>query len=650
MLIKKYPRAPLYSTLGNIELILDATGFRYNATNDYGQLSQGSVQVWKSIAPGPTGRDFSASGLGPGSSGSPGQWLDGFVQLGGALVYAGAVAADFNFMHYNATIGNLKWTVHIVMKIGKEADPDWVYGIFGNNGSSQGNKGVSINYEDRLSGPRSNGITGTITKGTAGFIVFTNPDNLITPNVPFVFTIETDMSQLAADRQEYFINGVQFAFTATSPSTAVVTTPTHPMDIGGIGNGALPLHGFVSHVIIQSRVETSGVRNAFITSLLPFISSKGKMSYNVDESRTYIQGTFLSESIYYLGVSVKRNPVTGNVLTVFGQWTSTGHAWHEDNKVMFRKSTDNAHTFAAKADAFNPGANRGILDCGFFYGDDGVGHGFSNTADGTGSTITPGTSKLFYFTTPDDGTNWSNQEITNMPSDGLNDTFAYGNGYQSDGFYFYPVYRLNTAITSFAIYVLRWPVGGNIATDLVWKLVYAGATYRNESTIARIGANSHVLIARDEVSLEWRQYKTSDNWDNVTDDGALNFGETNTVAGPCRLTMFKANRNGVLHDVLACYYPLRGTAVLKVSYALPADIVSSGVAGWPLAAKVTIVDDTEIIHYGSVYQIDYNDGNGPTFNGFGVYTREVVASATSTLISFNIPSVAYSSIMTTLGI
>lgn len=647
MLLKNKPRAPLYSTLTSPQLILDATGLRYNTNNTYGTLSSGSVQVWKSIAPAPTSRDFAVGGTGVGNTGSPGQWIDGFIEFAGAIRYLGSDTSHFNFMSYNATVANLKWTVHLVLKIGKETDPAWVYGLFGNNGSSQGNKGVSVNFEDR--GARNNGLTTTITKGTAGFIVNCVPDNLITPNVPFVLTIETDMSQAAADRQKFYINDVLFAYTAVSASTAVVTTPTYVLDIGGIGNGALNLHGWISHVVIQAAVESSGVRTAFINSLLPYTRKKANMTYNVDESKTYIQTTFLSESIYYLGVSVVRNPVTGNVLCVFGQWTAAGHAWHEDNVVMFRKSTDNTHTFATKAAAFNPGAGRGILDCGFFYGDDGVGHGFANTYDGSGTTITPGTSKIFYFSTGDDGDSWSNQEITNIPSDGLDATFVYGNGYQSDGYYFYPVYRLNTAITSFAVYVLRWPVGGDISTDLVWKLVYSGTTYRNESTIGRTGTNSHVLIARDESTLEWRQFNTSDNWDNVTDSGDLTFGETNTVAGPCRITSIKVNRHGILYDVLACYYPVRGTAILKVIYGLPAN-VAAGVSGWDTDTKTTIVDDTEIIHYGGVYQIDYGDGNGATFNGFAVYTREVAASDTSILISFQIPTKDYSKILTDLGI
>lgn len=651
MLVKQNPKAPLYSTLSNIELILDATGLRYNTNNSYGTLSLGSVQTWKSITPGPTGRDFGATGVGPSSTGSPLQFIDGFINLsGGAVLTSTSAAIVFDFMSFNAVVANLKYTVHMVVKIGNESNPEWVYGLFGNNnGGSAGAKGTQTRYDDRTTSSKSNGLYTNITKGTAGFILETNPNDLITPNVPFVYTEETDMSQSAADRRKHYINGVLFAHSAVSASTAVVTSPTNPLQIGATGNNNLPCFGWVSHYIIQSGIETSGTMVAFVNSLLPFTSRKANQFYIVDESRLYINNSFLSESIYYLGVSVVRNPISANVLAVFGQWTSTGHAWHEDNKVMFRKSTDNSKNFATKAAAFDPAAGRGILDCGFFYGADGVGHGFTNTADGTGSTITPGTSKLFYFTTSDDGDNWSNQEITNIPSDGLDATFAYGNGYQSDGFYFYPVYRVNDALTSSAIYVLRWPVGGNIATDLVWKTVYSGSTYRNESTIGRTGTNSHVLVARDESTLEWRQYRTSDNWDNVTDDGDLTFGEANTVAGPARITSININHNGIVSPILACYYPVRGTAILKVIYGNPAN-AASGTAMWDLDTKTTIVDDTEIIHYGGIYQIDHNDGRGPTFNFLAIYTREVVSSATSTLIYFNGPTSQYARTITELGL
>lgn len=649
MFISKFkPRAPLYSTLSNLECILDATGLRTSTDNTYGTLSNNTVQVWKSITPAPTSRDFTEAGTGPGFTGSPGQWLDGFIQFGGAVRYVHNLSSVWNFMHYNAVIGNLKWTAHMVLKIGRETNPDWLYGLFGNNASSAGNRGIHVRFEDRPTSSRSKGLATNISKGSAGFILEANPDNLISPNVPFVLTIETDMSQAAADRQKFYIDGVLFAYTTISTSTAVVSGPTYDLEISGIGNAAFSLHGWISHFILQSTIESSGVRNAFINSLIPFTRNKGNMSLNVDESRSLAQATFLSESIYYLNVAVERNPVTGNILCVFGQWTSAGHSWADGNVAMFRKSTDNAKTFATKATAFDPGANRGIIDLGFFYDSTGRGHGFTNTMDGTGTTSTAGTSKIFYFYTDDDGTTWNSSQVT-TPVDGLDFTACYGNGYEANGYNWFTVYRIDTGAANSARYILKWAVGSNIST-IQWILVESGTTYINEGTIAYLGGQSHVLVCRNESTLEWTQYYTDDDWATNTNQGDLTFGESNTTAGPARISKFKAKRSGILIDVLKCTYPLRGTPNLKAIYALPSAIISSGKAGWISGTKETITTDTEIIHYGGMYHIDFNDGNGPTYNFFAVYTREVVASVTSTLISFQGPCNQYSANMSALGI
>lgn len=639
MLPKRKPKAPLYSSLSNLILVLDATGLRYNTTNAYGTVdSSGVCTVWQGVAPGSHTGLFTAGGLGPGNTGSPCKWLDGFLSFSGGVVLSSTSAASsFNFLSDPSTT---KWTAHLVLKIGKEANPELIYGLFGNNQSSQGSKGASIFYDDRTTATNSNSLGSVITKGTAGFIIEARPDDIITPNVPFVLTVETDLTLAAASRQKFYINGVQFPFTVLSPSTATVTTPSFVLQIGSVGNNLFPFNGWYSHIILQNTVESSGTMLAFVNSLLPYTRNKGQSFWTVDESIPYAQTTFLSESIYYLNVAVEKNPVSGNILCVFGQWTSAGHTWADGNVYMFRKSTGDISIFGTKATAFDPGANRGIIDGGFFYDSTGRGHGFTNTMDGTGTTSTPLTSKVFYFYTDDDGTNWNSSEIT-PPSDGLEFTACYGNGYEANGFNWFCVYRQTEDTTSSARYILKWAVGANIST-IQWILVESGSTYINEGSIAYLGGDSHVLVCRNESTLEWTQYYTNDNWATNTNQGDLTFGETNTTAGPLRIVKFPVYRNGIRTDILKCYYPLRGTAVLKAIYALPANIISSGLTGWDLDTKEIIVDDTEIIHYGGAY----HDG----FNFFAVYTREVVASVTSTLISFRGPTNLHAKVLTELGL
>lgn len=638
----KKPIFPLYSSLSNVFLILDATGLRWNTTNAYGVVnSVGIVTTWTDIS-GAFAGSFLSAGIGPGSTGTPMKLINGFINFSGAarLQQDGSSSLSaFEFLHHPSTT---KWTAHFVMKIGRESNPQLVYGLIGNNQTSQSSKGMSVLFDDRPSVSHSNSIGSTVTKGTAGFIIEARPEDIVTPDVPFVFTIETDLTQAAANRQKFYINGVQFAFTTLSPSTATVAVNSFRLQIGTVGNDLLPFHGWYSHIVIQSTVESSGTMVAFVNSLLPYTRKKGNMFWTVDESIPYAQTTFLSESIYYLNVAVEKNPVSGNILCVFGQWTSSGHMWADGNVVMFRKSTGDVNTFASKATAFDPGANRGIIDLGFFYDTNGIGHGFTNTRDGTGTTPTATTSKIFYFSTSDDGDNWTNSEIT-TPSDGFDSTACYGNGYTANGFNWFCVYRYNEAdpTASSARYILKWALGANIST-IVWVLVESGSDYINEGSIAFLGGDSHVMVCRNEVTLEWTQYYTSDNWATNTNQGNLTFGETNTVAGPVRIVRFPVYTNGIPTYILKCYYPLRGTAILKAIYALPSNIISSGLTGWDTDTKETIVDDTEIIHYGGAY----HDG----YNFFAVYTREVVSSVTSTLISFRGPTNLHAKVLTELGL
>lgn len=615
--------APNYALLtGNIKLIVDAQGLVTNTTNDYGTLnSSNQVTNLKSLTPGPTGEDFPSNGTAP-------DFYNKVIYGNGDGRLRHATAAYFNFMHYNAVFGNIKWTVHAVAMF--EDIPGGVLGLLGNNGSTSVAKGTAIYFVNNATNPAA--FRTMISKGTAGLIIDGLQNNSAPKHVLKVLTVVCDCSLTAADRHKYYIEGVQQTFAVTSPSTAVVTTPTYAMEIFGVGNAVLAGAVALSHLIITDNAD---VNVPFINTLIPHTLRPVK--YTVDRSKTYAATTFLDENSYYLNVAVEKNPVTGKYLVVFGNWTSSGHTWHENNFAAFRTS-DDLLTFTAKDTAFSPAGTKGIIDCGFFFDSEGVGHGFANIMNGTGATSTPGTSELWYFSTVDDGANWTSQQITNIPSDGLTRDAAYGNGYTHNGWNYFTVYRLSDDTTSSANYILKWALGADIST-IEWILIRSGSTYINEGSIAPTGETSHVWVGRNEATLEWSQIETTDDWATNTSPVDLTFGETNTQAGPVRITQLEIE--GV--PCLACYYPLRGTSVLKVIYAKKADMATLHEAMWVSGTKITIVDDTENVHYGGVCQ--YN-GN---MNGFAVYTREE-ADVTSNLISFPIPTTSYTTIRTALGI
>lgn len=614
--------APNYALLANIKLILDAQGLVTNTTNSYGTLNASNqLTNFKSLTPGPVGEDFP-------SNGTPPDFYNKVIYGNGDGRLRHATLAYFDFMSYKATFGDLKSTVHAVAMF--EDVHNGVYGLLGNNGASGGSKGTAIYFANSSANPYA--LRTMISKLGTPLIIDGLQANAVPKHVLKVLTIVTDCSLSAADRQKFYIDGVQQTYTVVSTSTAVATTPTYAMEIFGTGNAVLSMVGALSHLVIT---ENAAVNTPFIDTLIPHTFRKVK--YTVDRTKTYSLTSFLDENSYYLNVAVEKNPVTGKYLIVFGNWTSAGHTWSENNFIAFRTS-DDLLSFTTKATAFSPAGTKGAIDMGFFFDSEGVGHGFTNIMDGSGTTSTPGTSELWYFSTVDDGANWTNEQITNVPSDGMTFTGAYGNGYTHNGWNYFTVYRQTDDASSSVNYILKWALGADIST-IQWIAIRSGSTYINEGTIAPTGETSHVWVGRNEVTNEWSQIETTDNFATNTSPVDLTFGETNSVPGPARITQIEIE--GI--PCLACYYPLRGTSVLKVIYAKKSDMATLHEAMWVSGAKVTIVTDTQIIHYGGVCQ--YN-GN---MNGFAVYTREE-ADLTSNLISFPIPTTAYTTIRTALGI
>lgn len=614
--------APNYALLANIKLILDAQGLVTNTTNSYGTLNASNqLTNFKSLTPGPTGEDFPNNGTAP-------DFYNKVIYGNGDGRLRHATAAYFDFMSFKSPASAMQSTIHAVCLF--EDVHNGVYGLMGNNGTSGGSKGIAIYFANSSANPA--GLRSMIAKGALPLIIDVTQANAVPKHVLKVLTIVTDLSLSAADRQKFYINGVQQTFAVTSTSTAVVTTPTYAMEIFGGGNGTVPAVAALSHLIIT---ENAAVNTPFIDTLIPHTLRQVK--YTVDRTKTYALTSFLDENSYYLNVAVEKNPVTGKFLVVFGNWTSAGHTWSEDNFIAFRSSND-LLTFATKATAFSPAGTKGAIDMGFFYDSDGVGHGFTNIMDGSGTTSTPGTSELWYFSTVDDGANWTNEQITNIPSDGMTFTAAYGNGYTHNGWNYFTVYRQTNDASSSINYILKWELGADIST-IEWIAIRSGSTYINEGTIAPTGETSHVFVGRNEVTFEWSQIETSDNWVTPTSPVDLTFEDSATFAGPARITQLEIE--GV--PCLACYYGLRDVAILKVIYAKKSDFASLHEAAWISGTKITIVDDTQTIHYGGVCQ--YN-GN---MNGFAVYTREE-ADVTSNLISFPIPTTSYTTIRTALGI
>jgi hypothetical protein len=254
----------IYDRLGFPELIVTYRGLVTNTTNSYGVVDgSGNVTTLKSIAPGSTGRDFTATAGGIALS-------SGIVFDGTKVMTNGASLATWNFLHYSsAGYTDVNYTVYFTAKFGTSSNPNAAFGLFGTNAASSGAKGGSMFYDDRAAVPRNNAFVFHIAKGTVGFIVEVITNDLITPNQDFVGCIEVDLSQATNNNKvKFYINGVLQSTTVSTFNTGVVATPTYSLQLGATGNGALPFTGTIKDFIIQNCIDLPSVRDNMTSSLM----------------------------------------------------------------------------------------------------------------------------------------------------------------------------------------------------------------------------------------------------------------------------------------------------------------------------------------------------------------------------------------------
>jgi hypothetical protein len=363
----------------------------------------------------------------------------------------------------------------------------------------------------------------------------------------------------------------------------------------------------------------------------------------VDETKTYTLIDTLSESTYYLSTCLDQSPLDENILLqVFTRWSSAGHKFSENSTIGFRKSTDKGLTWGTPGTAYNPAGNLGIIDMGGGFGPNNKWHGFADQhlGDGSGNNIST-TPTLIYFTTSDYGDNWTITDISSiLPGDDKTVMRTYGNLIANNGVLMSSMYMTKSDFTSTSIYLIRSTDDG--ATRSLVN-VYTGTTYINEGTMINLGDDELLLIARNESTKEWNQFRSSDNGLTWTNQGNLSLGESFSAASPGKLVKF------LIEDtpVIAFYYPNRGSnpRLLKVVYAKASDIIASGIAGWNLSTKTIINNSSTYWHYGDVCHYNNN------FNAIGSYAKEGgTAFVANSLLTFHMPSTHYLTVKTALGI
>lgn len=162
--------------------------------------------------------------------------------------YSGATAADWKFLHYNAVT-----TILAVVKFGNSSNPGTFYGLLGSNGTSSGNVGVSVYYDDDAANDR---LSIQITRGSIGLPVRSVLRNdAVTPNGwhLLLFTFDPATSTYAARIRNVQIDDDTPAMTesgtatesSSNPSTAMALGATNAAGVGALTGGIAEIVGVV---------------------------------------------------------------------------------------------------------------------------------------------------------------------------------------------------------------------------------------------------------------------------------------------------------------------------------------------------------------------------------------------------------------------
>lgn len=253
----------IYDRIGVPELIMTWRGMVTNTDNGFGTVNGSSqVTTWKSIAPGPLARNFTAT--------AGGVMLGTGIEYDGTKALTAAAAATWGFLSFSSLgVSDVNWVFYANLKLGTGSDPNAAYGIFGTSAATSGNRGVSIFYDDRVSVPRNNALV--ISHSRTGGVLLVNFANadIITPNVFFNLCIVYNLAEATAnDRVKVWINNVFQTTTLTYTSLSISNPPTNPAQIGATGNNVLIATAAFKDIVLQNSIGSEANRSNMVQSLM----------------------------------------------------------------------------------------------------------------------------------------------------------------------------------------------------------------------------------------------------------------------------------------------------------------------------------------------------------------------------------------------
>lgn len=607
-------QAPNYDLLSNVELILDPTGHE-----DEGDAAR-TLTAWKSIAPGPTGRDFTPNGTAGRLTVSKVNGINVVDNHGKYFTGPAANlrntggAATWDFLNYHEDgISSLKWTQYIVMRAGFLPDPNddgktaATAGIIGNTATASSTKGFGFWYDDRTTQSANKRVMHQITRGVSSSFISTNSTNSEAKynEVGLLVLVYDGSIATAADRFKAFWNGVQIPLTVTSGSTAIASLPTHDLELFAVGNGVFPMDGQMSHVIIQSTVEEAETRQAFINTLTPWVDRLRTWSSSANGDKAKIYDILADSGKYYFNVVLSQHPVSKD--TILCAFTlGDEHGVEPGKSIYLRRSVDRGKTFSEPVLIHTPEEGQGVQGIGGGYDNSGRFHIILGEHNLNGDQP-----RMVHIYSDDNGDSFTEVDITSvLPSDGMSGFRAYGNLIDNAGVLMFPFYKFTAeqSTESTANYLLRSTDGGSSWAVAPVRTNMA-SEYINEATIIALNETKLLYISRYDEEVAWRLFESLDNGVTWTDKGTIDFGEDGiTSPVPGRLAMFHEGGQ----DYVAFYYPIRSTPGytndrLRAVYARKSDLINDSTA-WNPDTKSDIIWEGYCV-YGTVIH-PWNDRGG----------------------------------------
>lgn len=530
-------------TAANIQLVLTSTGL-IGGTNRFGTVgATGNITTWSGIRPGVTGRDFAGFGNLVKRETANGIAVIGVSDKG--TIRSSSSAATWDFMSHNAVFANIKWTVHMLCRIGFGTQPGDFLEFFGNNGRSQFSKGVAV-YGLDINGFDMN-LAHAITKGTSGAISTSADNNQIVGNEWAVYTFTFDGALAASLRFKAYKNKVQLTTTVTSASTTTVATPAFALEFFGAGNQTAGVKSCqVSHIVIQNIVESIPTQDAFIDSLEPY-----RLALNANPNNQFHPYSLRKDdgTKYYQGVKICQNPVTpSTVVKIFTVTSNHVQPPGDIATIYIQKSTDYGRTFGAEAVFYNTGS--GTVSSGDMGGGyDSLGRlwMFVGTLTLTGIGLVPYGQLVIH--SDDDGATTVVTDITSiMPADGLTAWNPHGQLIEtSTGRLLFQVFKYTAGSAAQSANYCFF--SDDRSTWGIKTIRAIGTEYRNEAGAFLVsdGVTEKIIIyLRDDDTNEWHVYSSTDDGDTFVDDGAETLGVTLVNAGPVCFEKYVSNGSGVV--------------------------------------------------------------------------------------------------------